>query len=319
MADRCFTEADLAALCRTPRQELVDSLDDAEAAEAAEAVITSIVRAYRDQIAGSRSWTACVLAYIDERHGREGLARAVAATSRFYGALASIGSRPGDTEAVVDDVDVVDRVAALVRSGDTDAALAAFDRYEEACRCLQDTYCDWLSSLLSDVYRAWGPDELEALHRYCAERTLLPWMAVDIRNAPEKRLVRWARMLKSHFSVIRLQEDDEKFVLVQDPCGTCARQILEGRYEPPVDLAVVAEKHAVTWGRGETPVYRTHVPVWHVVMARERLGVPWPVNRCPAGLGTGPCETLLYKDPLDARANEQVPGAEKGQTTVATP
>jgi hypothetical protein len=200
-----------------------------------------------------------------------------------------------------------------------------FDAYEAACRSLQDTYCDWLSSLLSDVYRAWGADELETVHRYCAERTLLPWMTVDIRNAPEKRLVRWVRMLKSHFSVLRLREDDEKFVIVQDPCGTCARQIREGRYEPPFDLAVVDEKHALTWGGGATPVYRTHVPVWHVVMARERLGVPWPVNRCPAGLGAGPCETLLYKDPLDARANDQVPWAgtpgtaSADQTNLATP
>jgi hypothetical protein len=56
-----------------------------------------------------------------------------------------------------------------------------------------------------------------------------------------------------------------------------------------------------------------------VAMARERLGVPWPVNRCPAGLGTGPCETLLFKDPLDTRANTFVPGAGGDQQSVATP
>jgi hypothetical protein len=316
MVDRCFTESDLAALCRTPRQELVDSIDDPDAVKA---VTASIVRAYRDQIAGSRSWTACILAYLGERHGPDGLARAVAATSRFYGALASAAGRPADAEDVAGRDDVVARVVALAGAGDVTGALAAYDTYEAACRSVQDTYCDWLSSLLSDVYRAWGADELEALHRYCAERTLLPWMTVDVRNAPEKRLVRWVRMLKSHFSGVRVREDDEKFVIVQDPCGTCARQILDGRYGPPVDLAVVEEKHVVTWGRGNTPVYRTHVPVWHVAMARERLGVPWPVNRCPAGLGVGPCETLLYKDPFNARANDQVPRAEPDQTTVATP
>jgi hypothetical protein len=305
MADRFFTEQELTALSRTPRQELVDCL---EGGGAVGPLVASIARSYRDQIGGSRSWVGSIFAHICERHGQEGLARAVAATSRFFVALAAVGGSPPDAEGMTDDFDgAVDRVAERAQAGDRDAALALYDAFETAGRVVQDTYCDWLSSLLSEVYRSWGPDELEDLHRYCAQRTLLPWMTVDIHNAPEKRLVRWVRMLKGHFSVLRVREDDEKFVLVQDPCGTCSRQILAGRYHPPFNLAVVEEEHVLTWGRGSTPVYRTHVPVWHVAMARERLGVPWPVNRCPAGLGAGPCETFLYKDPLDPRANDQVP------------
>jgi hypothetical protein len=305
MTDRFFTESELTMLCRPPRQELVGCLDaEGEVGVA----MASIARSYRDQIGGVRSWVGHVFAYFGDRHGQEGLSRAVADTSRFYSALAKVNGGLPNAEGATDDVDaVVDRVTDLAGMGDRDAALAAFGTFETGCRVLQDRYCDWLSSLLSEVYRTWGSDELEAVHRYCAERTLLPWMTVDIRNAPEKRLVRWVRMLKGHFSGLRVREDDEKFVIVQDPCGTCTRQILDGRYDPPVNLAVVEEPHVVTWGRGSTPIYRTHVPVWHVAMARERLGVPWPVNRCPAGLGTGPCETLLYKDPLDPRANSQVP------------
>jgi hypothetical protein len=47
--------------------------------------------------------------------------------------------------------------------------------------------------------------------------------------------------------------------------------------------------------------------LWHIVLAAELVGVPWPVNRCPAGLGTGPCDVLLYKDPDDSRAHAEVP------------
>ena len=309
MADRLFTDSELTALGRTPGQQLTDCL---EVGDEVGPVTVSIARAYHDQISGSRSWVGWVFAYIAERHGHEGLSRAVAATSRFYAALASLGgSGPNvllHAEGATDGFDdEVDRLVGLVQVGDRDGALAAFDTFESACRAVQDSYRDWLSALLSEVYRSWGLEELEAVHRYCAERTLLPWMPVDIRNPPDKRLLRWVRMLKGHFSVLRVREDDEKFTLVQDPCGTCSRQILDGRYDPPVNLAVVEERHVVTWGRGATPIYRTHVPVWHVAMARERLGVPWPVNHCPAGLGTRPCETLLYKDPLDPRADDQVP------------
>jgi hypothetical protein len=107
--------------------------------------------------------------------------------------------------------------------------------------------------------------------------------------------------------VLRISEDDEKFTLTQDPCGTCSRQIEQGRYGAPLDLAVVRERHATTWFRGDTPIYRAHVPLWHIALAGELVGVPWPVNRCPAGLGTGPCDVLLYKDPDDRRASAEVP------------
>jgi hypothetical protein len=305
MADRFFTEEDLDALSRSPRQQVVDCL---EAGGAVGPLVASIARSYRDQIGGSRSWVGWVFAHIGDRHGPQGQEVAVAATSRFFAALTEVGEMVPEAEGVTDDADaVVDETTRRARADDLRGALAAFDTFENACCVVQDAYRDWLSSLLSEVYRRWGPDELEDLHRYCAERTLLPWMTVDIRNAPRKRLVRWVRMLQGHFSVVRAGEDDEKFVLVQDPCGTCSRQLLAGRCDFPFNLAVVEEEHLVTWGRGSTPVYRTHVPVWHVAMARERLGVPWPVNRCPAGLGTGPCPTFLYKDPLDPRANEQVP------------
>ena len=40
----------------------------------------------------------------------------------------------------------------------------------------------------------------------------------------------------------------------------------------------------------------------HQALPRQRIGVPWPVNICRAGLGTGPCTILLYKDPLDPAA-----------------
>jgi hypothetical protein len=115
-------------------------------------------------------------------------------------------------------------------------------------------------------------------------------------------------MLHGHFTAFHVTEDDEKFVIHQDPCGTCTRQIRDGFYEPPVDLAVVHERHPVTGGRGDTPIYRTHVPVLHVLMPRERIGVPWPLPMCPTDMGTGPCRSLMYKDPRDPRANDVADG-----------
>jgi hypothetical protein len=123
------------------------------------------------------------------------------------------------------------------------------------------------------------------------------------------RLVRFVRLLKGHFSDVTVTEEPDRFLIDQHPCGTCGRQAADGRYRSPLELAVVDEPHAVCWGGGATTIYRTHVPIWHVLMARERIGVPWPVNRCPRGDGTEPCRIILYKNPLDPAAEAEVPWA----------
>ena len=183
------------------------------------------------------------------------------------------------------------------REAEADDLLARFDAIERRSRAAQDTLRDWLSALLSRIYRQGGVDTLEQALRYTAERTLFGWMPTDMARAPEKRLPSWVRMLQGHFSELRIEEDDEKFTIVQDPCGTCTRQIEAGRYGPPLDLAIIEERHATTWFRGDTPVYRAHVPLWHVTLAQELVGVPWPVNQCPAGLGTGPCRGAAVQGP----------------------
>jgi hypothetical protein len=158
-----------------------------------------------------------------------------------------------------------------------------------------DTYRDWISVVLAHVYETYGVDDLEAALAHAAERTLLAWMPNDIARPPEKRLMSWVRLLRGHHSELRIEEEDDRFVITQDPCGSCTRQVDDGRYGSPLSLPVVEE-----WG-GPT-IYRSHVRVMHQALPRQRIGVPWPVNICPAGLGTGPCTILLYKDPLDPAA-----------------
>lgn len=158
-----------------------------------------------------------------------------------------------------------------------------------------DTYRDWISVVLAHVYETYGVDDLEAALAHAAERTLLAWLPTDIARPPGKRLVSWVRLLRGHGSELRIEEEGDRFVITQDPCGSCTRQVVDGRYGPPLSLPVVEE-----WG-GPT-IYRSHVRVMHQALPRQRIGVPWPVNLCPAGLGTGPCTILLYKDPLDPAA-----------------
>jgi hypothetical protein len=298
---RLFTDEQLAALSRTPHEQVRDALASGDAA-AIRTLVTGLERSFVGTVDGTRNWVTHTIAYVARERPANELVRLVDASQRLFSVYPDpTGSSTGADESVAG------LIADLAERGDTDAALARFDAMELRWTRLQDLYRDWLSTLLSTIYREIGIDALEAVLRDSAERTIFDWMPTDRARAPEKRLPSWARMLQGHFSVLRISEDDEKFTLTQDPCGTCTRQIEQGRYGPPLDLAVVRERHAATWYRGDTPIYRAHVPLWHIALAGELVGVPWPVNRCPAGLGTGPCAVLLYKDPDDRRASAEVP------------
>ena len=82
-----------------------------------------------------------------------------------------------------------------------------------------------VSALLSYVYRHFGTDALEACLRYSSEKGWMPWMMEDVTHDPATRLREWARLLcVGNFATLTIEEDDEKFLIVQNPCGSCGRQ-----------------------------------------------------------------------------------------------
>jgi hypothetical protein len=165
-----------------------------------------------------------------------------------------------------------------------------------------DRGVDAVCALLTHIYRTHGVDVLDASIRAVGEGTLLAWMPRDIERPPEVRIRAWAAMLHGNFAEFRISEDDESFVITQDPCGSCGRQLECGAFPGPLDHAVVTEVHPITFERGNVPIYRTHVAVMHFLMPAERLGVPWPVVACPRGSVAGPCRITLYKDPRNPAA-----------------
>ena len=98
----------------------------------------------------------------------------------------------------------------------------------------------------------------------------MPWMMEDVTHDPATRLREWARLLcVGNFATLTIEEDDEKFLIVQDPCGSCGRQDDHNRGEPPWHLALVRERHPITFCRGDVSAYRTHIAVMHTIMPLE--------------------------------------------------
>ena len=211
--------------------------------------------------------------FVDDRYGADGLAQIGSADDAYRSTLLH-----GLTDEDVTgrhQPDRADRVAGLIESGDHEAALAAFDALEASYRRIHDVERDRVASVLSQVYRAWGPDVLEESIRYAGEQTLLGWMPHDVARPAEVRVRQWAGMQKGNFADITVEETDDAFVITLHPCGTCGRQVSDGCYGETLDLAVVAEDHRLTYGKGPAPIYRTHVSVMHFWVPMEQTGVPW--------------------------------------------
>lgn len=297
MGERHYSDAELAAMARSPREQFAEAVHDAALdVDATLAVFARLVRSFRNFIDGFSAFAAGIGEHVRETHG-------FAAASALDVALFTHGLRelavrdidPATVADLFDDASVADALRSRLALHDVDGALAVYDAFERRVRDLHDLGVGRVGALLSHVYRTFGVDDLEACIRRCGDRSLLQWMPHDLERPAHARVGQWARMMSGNFASITVEETDDAFVITQDPCGTCARQVLDGCYEPPIDLAVVREKHRITWDRGDVPVYRTHVAVMHDLMPLERIGVRWPEITCPQGVTGGPCTVVLRK------------------------
>lgn len=297
-AQRLFTHDELATLCRPPHEQMLAVLDagDREAAKKRYSELEAAFLAFHDIY---YHWVATIQEFIYERYGHDGLAKAAPLGAVLVEALKlnmSVGEILNCSKSAKD------RMAALINAGNIEEAKRFYTYLEKGFRDVHDLYRDWASLLLSHVYREYGVDALEQCLRFSSEKRWMPWMMEDIAQDPKDRLKSWVALLLGNFATIRVEEDDEKFIIFQDPCGSCGRQIRDGCYKPPMNLTVVDEKHPITYNRGGTTVYQTHLAVMHTIMPIERIGAPWPAIVCPGGASGGPCQVLLYKNPRTAAA-----------------
>jgi len=243
-------------------------------------------RAWQRGIDGYAVWRELTVAYLTDAIGSEAGDAADAAYATAY-----------------------DEWTPWPTSGDgDDEHTAVARRYRDE----HDRGLDAVCAQITYVYRTHGVDVLEQSIRAVGEQTLLAWMPKDLERPPEVRIRTWAAMLHGNFAEFTIAEDDERFVITQDPCGSCGRQLECGAFPGPFDHATVSEVHPITFDRGDVPIYRTHVAAMHFLMPTERIGVPWPVVACPRGTVPGPCRVTLYKDPRNPAAHrdaDQLRGA----------
>jgi len=213
---------------------------------------------------------------------------------------------------------LIDDFVFLCGAGDLSQATQCLEAARLSWRATHDRACDWLYGLLDAVVRHLGEarigplwDELmapmyETYDRYDPERT--PWP-----DSIRRLVLVAAESLRGHLSGpgrmgdIEIVEEETRWVLSFDPCGTGGRtyhdDAVEGttpRMEPPYNFAVTEEEHGWAWNKKGVCVYCVHCCQLNQRMPIARFGFPTRVvtpPTWPEARDRGKCVWSIYKDP----------------------
>jgi hypothetical protein len=294
MSQRIFTPEELQALSLSGSERVKKAVDSGDAGEA-QRVFDHVIDLYRQFHDLYHGWVPSLIVYLNDTYGHD-VAKGFSHIEDVLAHSARVGMNLESIRIMQTEPEKA--FAQKLEDGDFFGAYEFYLHVERGCRDLHDFYRDYVSTMLSHVYREYGVDALADCLRASSEKDWMPWMMDEIDTDPRERLIVWADLLGvANFGNITIEEQDDRFVVLQNPCGSCGRQHRGGRYDEPWGLAVVQEKdHPLTYGQGGCSVYRAHIPMMHYIMPVERIGAPWPLVQCPRNKA-GQCKVTLYKDP----------------------
>ncbi len=207
-------------------------------------------------------------------------------------------------------------------------AYAAMDRGDlaEAKRIIEyarlewqvdhDMYVNWSWAFFTYVAEHYGDDGLEQAMRsilgsyYKARYDKV--MASDVKTQLQLTVegLRGHLMGKDRQGEIYITEEEDRYVLKLDPCGSggVARQRVESGKEPRPDLfGFTKEAGPLSWGKERVCHYCAHCSMVNEILAIENYGHPMRVTEYPEK-AEDPCYWYIYKDPkkIPAKYYERV-------------
>jgi len=207
-------------------------------------------------------------------------------------------------------IETVNLIQQAIDVGEYEKAKKLTRRMHREFFSQHDSYINWVTSLLSYIYRRNGDKAVyEAIYESFEH---LAAVADAYRG---QDLGRQAQMLaagfRGHLISIDVQEDDEKFTLTMPLCGSGGRLIAAKSYESPKNFVKIENPQKMTFGKRNFPIYCAHCSLQDII-PMEKTGYPLWVIDIPEKVGEEPCKFHIYKDPdkIPARYYERY-GLEK--------
>jgi len=190
----------------------------------------------------------------------------------------------------------VGRLESSIDAGNTEEAKKLAGQMYREFLAMHDLLVDWVTASLTFMENNYGDEALYHALEAGVGAWLKPAAKLYEGKDAKARLKLAVGGMRGHLQPIRIIEDDEKFILMMEPCGSGGRLILNQKYEPPTNFAKVKEPQPMTYWRQDCPAYCAHCALQEILSIRWS-GIPWMVMIPPDKLGEQPCQFLLYKDP----------------------
>lgn len=192
----------------------------------------------------------------------------------------------------------IDKAFEAIDAGESERAKEQIQLMYDQFAHLHDGFMVWITGLLTWIYERHGTEGAYDAERFAhaaeAKLVFLPPERTDFKYTVE----RMATGLHGHVHQnMTLEEDDEKVILTNTPCGSGGRLIQMGGYTPEVGLAKISEPANITFNTPDYPIYCLHCPLFNM-NAIDETGDFLFLNEPPPVDGSS-CRFIFYKDKKD--------------------
>lgn len=177
-----------------------------------------------------------------------------------------------------------------------EVAKELLDRKRTQYLTIHETYVEILAMLFGMIDDAFGDEAVEDAHRYWGEQ-IKKWYEKRESMSAEEQVRYCAFMFNEHLSEkITIDEDEEKYIVTLDGCGSGGRLLRKGLYrESPRALKKISRAQVMTGGNAHYPIYCTHCQILFGALPMDKYGNPLWVIDAPKK-PEDPCTILIYKD-----------------------
>jgi len=199
------------------------------------------------------------------------------------------------------------KIKECILSGDREAALELVEYLLPEGKRVHDLYCDWTYGMFTYVAEKFGEEEVYHIQRATADLVVGGLFKSTKSLTVPEFVSLLAETMRSHRSGpgergdIEIKEEESRFIMSFDPCGSGGRMRRKGeldgtppRTESPYRLGVTKKPYPWSWGRVGVSYYCTHCCIMTEIISIEKLGYPLIITEYPDD-PYNPCRRLIYK------------------------
>ena len=191
---------------------------------------------------------------------------------------------------------LAEKIKKAVKDKDYGLARELLDEKRNQYLAIHETYVEILAMLFGMIDDAFGDEALEGAHRYWGQQ-IPKWYEKRVSISAEEQVRYCAFMFNEHLSEkITIDEDEEKYIVTLDGCGSGGRLVRKGLYqESPRALKKISQAQVMTGGNADYPIYCTHCHILFGAFPMDNYDNPlWVVDALNKPEES--CRILIYKD-----------------------